>query len=94
MVPLRRSCPSDDLLALDEALTRLAAHDPVRADLVKRRFFAGLTMPESAQALGLSPDALPSRFAPDSPTDLWQVHQLSPLLLTFTRQALHVTESK
>jgi DNA-directed RNA polymerase specialized sigma24 family protein len=40
--------------ALDEALTRLAARDPVRADLVKLRFFAGLTMPEAAQALGIS----------------------------------------
>jgi RNA polymerase sigma factor (TIGR02999 family) len=46
--------PSDDLLALDEALTRLAQRDPVRAELVKLRFFAGLTMPEAAQALGLS----------------------------------------
>src|SRR5262245_50805125 len=43
--------PSDDLLALDEALTRLAARDPVRAELVKLRFFAGLTMPDVAQAL-------------------------------------------
>src|SRR4051794_4308702 len=33
--------PSDDLLALDDALTRLAARDPVRAELVKLRFFAG-----------------------------------------------------
>jgi RNA polymerase sigma factor (TIGR02999 family) len=46
--------PSDDLLALDEALTRLAASDPLRANLVKLRFFAGLTMPEAAEALGLS----------------------------------------
>src|SRR5947208_7544479 len=46
--------PSEDLLALDEALTQLAARDPVRAELVKLRFFAGLTMPEAAQALGLS----------------------------------------
>jgi RNA polymerase sigma factor (TIGR02999 family) len=46
--------PSDILLALDEALTRLAALNPVRAELVKLRFFAGLTMPEVAQALGLS----------------------------------------
>jgi RNA polymerase sigma factor (TIGR02999 family) len=46
--------PCDDLLALDEALTRLAAQDPIRAELVKLRFFAGLTMPEVAQALGLS----------------------------------------
>ena len=46
--------PSDDLLALDEALTRLAARDRVRADLVKLRFFAGLTTAEAAQALGIS----------------------------------------
>jgi len=45
---------SDDLLALDEALTRLAAHDPMRAELVKLRFFAGLTMSEAAQTLGVS----------------------------------------
>jgi RNA polymerase sigma factor (TIGR02999 family) len=46
--------PGEDLLALDEALTRLAERDPVRADLVKLRFFAGLTMPEAAAALGIS----------------------------------------
>jgi RNA polymerase sigma factor (TIGR02999 family) len=45
---------SVDLLALDEALTRLAQEAPLRAELVKLRFFAGLTMPESAQALGIS----------------------------------------
>ena len=44
----------DDLLALDEALTRLAASDPPRAEVVKLRFFAGLTMPEIALALGIS----------------------------------------
>jgi RNA polymerase sigma factor (TIGR02999 family) len=46
--------PSDDLLALDEALTRLTAHDPVKAEVVKLRFFVGLTMPEVAQSLDLS----------------------------------------
>src|SRR5208283_944016 len=46
--------PDDDLLALDEALTRLAARDPVRAQLVTLHFFAGLTMPEAAQILGIS----------------------------------------
>jgi RNA polymerase sigma factor (TIGR02999 family) len=46
--------PSDDLLALDEALSRLAALNATRADVVKLRFFAGLTMAEVAQALGLS----------------------------------------
>src|SRR5262245_31033728 len=46
--------PSEDLLALDEALTRLTAHDPLKAEVVKLRFFAGLTMPEVAQSLDLS----------------------------------------
>src|SRR6185369_8759003 len=43
-----------ELLALDEALDRLAARDPVKADLVKLRHFAGLTIDEAAQALGIS----------------------------------------
>src|SRR5262245_60777106 len=46
--------PSIDLLAVDEALTRLAAADPAKAELVKLRFFAGLTTPEAAAALGIS----------------------------------------
>jgi RNA polymerase sigma factor (TIGR02999 family) len=46
--------PSEDLLALDEALTRLTAHDPIKAEVVKLRFFAGLTMPEVARSLRLS----------------------------------------
>jgi RNA polymerase sigma factor (TIGR02999 family) len=40
--------PSLDLLALDEALSRLAEAEPAKAELVKLRFFAGLTMPEAA----------------------------------------------
>ena len=44
----------EDLVALDAALDRLAADDPVKADLVKLRYFAGLTLPEAAAALGLS----------------------------------------
>jgi RNA polymerase sigma factor (TIGR02999 family) len=46
--------PTLDLLALDEALTRLAAAEPVKVELVKLRFFAGLTMPEAAMALDIS----------------------------------------
>jgi RNA polymerase sigma factor (TIGR02999 family) len=46
--------PSEDLAALDEALTRLTNHDPVKAEVVKLRFFAGLTMPEVARALDIS----------------------------------------
>ena len=43
-----------DLLALDEALTRLAQLDATKAEVVKLRFFAGLTLEEAAAALGLS----------------------------------------
>jgi RNA polymerase sigma factor (TIGR02999 family) len=46
---------SEDLLALDEALTRLAATDPQVAELVKLRYFAGLTIPQAAHHLGISP---------------------------------------
>ncbi len=46
--------PADELLDLDEALARLAEASPARAELVKLRFFAGLTMAEAAQALGIS----------------------------------------
>lgn len=44
----------DQLLALHEALDRLALHDAAKAELVKRRFFTGLTLEEAAQTLGLS----------------------------------------
>jgi RNA polymerase sigma factor (TIGR02999 family) len=45
--------PSVDLAALDESLARLEAHDPLAANVVKLRYFAGLTMPEVAAALGI-----------------------------------------
>jgi RNA polymerase sigma factor (TIGR02999 family) len=48
------AAPSLDLLALDQALSRLAETEPAKAELVKLRFFAGLTMPEAAAALGVS----------------------------------------
>lgn len=44
-----------DLLALDDALARLAALDPRKARLVELRYFAGLSIPECAAALGVSP---------------------------------------
>lgn len=45
---------SDELIALDEALKRLAAQDPTKADLVNLRFFAGLSIDQAAEALGIS----------------------------------------
>jgi RNA polymerase sigma factor (TIGR02999 family) len=46
--------PPDDLIALDEALTRLERLDPVKARLVTLRYFAGLTIEQAAEALGIS----------------------------------------
>lgn len=46
--------PDDQLLALDEALARLAGEDPVIASVVKLRYFAGLTIDETAVALEIS----------------------------------------
>jgi RNA polymerase sigma factor (TIGR02999 family) len=46
--------PRQDLLALDDALTRLAKAEPVKAELVKLRYFAGLSLEESAAVLGVS----------------------------------------
>jgi RNA polymerase sigma factor (TIGR02999 family) len=45
----------DDLLALDEALTKLATTEPKVAELVKLRYFAGMTIPQSAAQLQISP---------------------------------------
>ena len=44
----------EDLVALDSALELLAGRDPIKAELVKLRYFGGLTMTEAARALGLS----------------------------------------
>jgi RNA polymerase sigma factor (TIGR02999 family) len=47
--------PCEDLLALDEALVRLAAADPQAARLVQLRYFTGLTIADAAEALGMAP---------------------------------------
>jgi RNA polymerase sigma factor (TIGR02999 family) len=47
--------PDEDLLALDEALEELAVEDPICAAIVKMRFFAGLSLREAAQCLGIPP---------------------------------------
>jgi RNA polymerase sigma factor (TIGR02999 family) len=53
-VELAAPLPDNDLLALNEALDRLAALDPPAADLVKLRFFVGVAHAEAARMLGLS----------------------------------------
>ena len=55
--------PDIDLLALDEALARLEQRDPRKAQLVKLRFFAGLTVEQAAQALGIAPSTADADWA-------------------------------
>jgi RNA polymerase sigma factor (TIGR02999 family) len=45
----------EDVLALDEALSKLAVEQPAKAELVKLRYFAGLSLEEAAACLGISP---------------------------------------
>jgi RNA polymerase sigma factor (TIGR02999 family) len=54
-VPAPDGAAAEDVLALDEALTHLEAEDPVKAQLVKLRYFAGLSLTDAARALGVSP---------------------------------------
>ncbi len=54
-LPLAAPPVEDDLVALDEALTRFAQIEPQKAELVKLRYFVGLTIEETAAALGISP---------------------------------------
>jgi RNA polymerase sigma factor (TIGR02999 family) len=53
----------DELLALNEALDRLAAVQPKVARLVTLRYFGGLTIPEAAETLGVSPRTVDSWWA-------------------------------
>ena len=54
-VELADRAATDKLLALEDALIRLADRDPVKSELVKLRYFAGLTNREAAAVLGISP---------------------------------------
>lgn len=47
--------PREDVLALDDALRKLAEQQPAKAELVKLRYFAGLSLEEAAACLGISP---------------------------------------
>lgn len=48
------AAPPDELLAVHEALDRLAEQDPAAAELVKLRYFVGMTMEEAALAMGMA----------------------------------------
>jgi RNA polymerase sigma factor (TIGR02999 family) len=53
-VEIEAGVHSDHLIAVHEALDEFAAHDPQKAELVKLRYFAGMTMAEAADVLGIS----------------------------------------
>lgn len=53
----------DDILALDDALTQLEAADAGRAEVVKLRYFAGLTLEQTAEVLGVSVTTVSARWA-------------------------------
>ena len=62
-----------DVLALDEALNRLAAADPQQSRVVELRFFAGLSVDETAEALGISPATVKRDWAT---AKLWLYNEL------------------
>jgi RNA polymerase sigma factor (TIGR02999 family) len=55
--------PDQDLLALDEALEKLAATEPLKAKLVELRYFAGLTSDQAAEVLNISPTTADRHWA-------------------------------
>jgi RNA polymerase sigma factor (TIGR02999 family) len=69
------SAPCDDLLALDEALAKLACQEPTKAWLVKLRYFAGLSLDEAAEALGISRATAKRRW---TYARAWLYSQLNP----------------
>jgi RNA polymerase sigma-70 factor, ECF subfamily len=57
------SAPAEDLLAIDAALEKLAAEDTRKAQVVEFRFFGGLSIDETAEALGVSPRTVQTDWA-------------------------------
>ena len=55
--------PAEELLAVNDALATLAAHDPQAAEVVRLRYFVGLTVPEIATALDLAPRTVDRHWA-------------------------------
>lgn len=60
---IETSRPSKEILAVHDALDRLAEKDPTKAELVKLRYFGGFTIPEAAEALQLSPSTIDRQWA-------------------------------
>jgi RNA polymerase sigma factor (TIGR02999 family) len=57
------SVPSEELLAVDDALAALARKDPEAAEVVRMRYFVGMTLPDIAAALDLAPRAVDRHWA-------------------------------
>ena len=57
------AAPPDEILAVDEALTKLGEEDPELEKVVKLRYFAGMTVPETAAALDSSPSTINRQWA-------------------------------
>jgi RNA polymerase sigma factor (TIGR02999 family) len=57
------SVPSEDLLAVNDALAALALEDPQAAEVVQMRYFVGMTVPEIASALDLAPRTVDRHWA-------------------------------
>jgi RNA polymerase sigma factor (TIGR02999 family) len=53
-VQIGLASPADELLGIDDALSRLAAEDPQSAELVQLRFFTGLSIEDAAEIVGIS----------------------------------------
>jgi RNA polymerase sigma factor (sigma-70 family) len=68
-----RTQPAVDVVALDEALDRLASVDPQQSRVVELRFFAGLSVEETAEALGVSPATVKRDWAT---AKLWLYNEL------------------
>lgn len=62
-VDIASAAEDEQLLAVHEALDKLAAHDESKANLVKLRYFAGMTIDEAAEVLGISPATAKRRWA-------------------------------
>ncbi|MFN0130783.1 MAG: sigma-70 family RNA polymerase sigma factor [Verrucomicrobiales bacterium] len=57
------AAPPDEILTGDEALTKLSQEDPDLANIVKLRYFVGMTVPETAAVLGVSPSTIDRQWA-------------------------------
>jgi RNA polymerase sigma factor (sigma-70 family) len=74
-------------LRVDEALTKLAAEDPRKAELVKLRYYAGLNMADAAEALGISESTTKRAWAD---ARVWLYHELKKKPMSARTPGLHI----